>query len=481
MTATPAPGPAPTTAPSATPKLVRSPQPRVLGGVAQGLADHLGVPVLWVRLVFVITTLFQLAGVLAYLGFWIFVPLGDRAEAPGLESARRRGLRTESDGRSPSSRDTLQTVALVVIGLGVAWFVWAGSGALAGVLLPLMLGIAGVALIWRQADDRSLQRWVSTTSGWSAMARIVAGGLLVLVGYGVLVAQLGGLSSATQLLAAFVLALLGAALILGPWIVRLVSDLDSERRERVRSQERADVAAHLHDSVLQTLALLQKNASDPSLVATLARRQERELRDWLYGEPPPAEASLRSALGADAADVEATYRVPIEVVGVGDVESSPDVEALRAAAREAMTNAAKHSGADRIDVYVEVGGAEAEVFVRDRGRGFDPEAIPEDRLGIRRSLVERMERHGGRAVVRSGVGEGTEVRLVLPLEGSAEGSRSFAPLTPRPAEDEAPVVESERSEDRDRMDGEAPVVESERSEDRDRTGEDRDPNEGEAR
>lgn len=405
----------------------------MLGGVAQGLADHLGVPVLWVRLAFVVTTLFQLAGILAYAAFWVCVPLGGADDSPGLASASRRGLRGdglrgEDEDEATTNRGTLQTAALIVLGLGIVWFVL-GTDRVSNLLFPAVLAIAGFGLIWRQADDRSLRRWVRETSGWHAVLRIAAGSLLVLIAYAVFVAQFGGGRQIAELVGALVVAVAGAGLVLGPWIIRLVTALGEERRERVRSQERADVAAHLHDSVLQTLALLQKNANDPAQVATLARRQERELRDWLYGEPSHDGTTLRKGLVADAAEIETTYRIPIEVVGVGDADPEPDVDALRAAAREAMTNAAKHSGADRIDVYVEVGGPTAEVFVRDRGRGFDPTRVPEDRLGVRRSLVARMERHGGRAVVRSSPGDGTEVRLTLPLvrDRSPNGGRDSAP------------------------------------------------------
>jgi signal transduction histidine kinase len=83
------------------------------------------------------------------------------------------------------------------------------------------------------------------------------------------------------------------------------------------------------------------------------------------------------------------------------------------AAREAMVNAAKHSGADKVDVFAESDGRRTEVFVRDRGRGFDPDAVADDRLGVRNSIVDRMRRHGGTAAVRSAPGEGTEVRLLL--------------------------------------------------------------------
>jgi signal transduction histidine kinase len=172
------------------------------------------------------------------------------------------------------------------------------------------------------------------------------------------------------------------------------------------------MAAHLHDSVLQTLALIQRQSEDPKAVQQLARRQERELRTWLYGEEA-AESSLKAALIAAAAEVEDERGVPVEVVVVGDSDTSEAVQALVRAAREAMVNAAKHSGADKIDVYAEVFDGVAEVFVRDRGQGFDLDAVAEDRMGVKGSIIDRMVRHGGRAVVRSTPGEGTEVRLEM--------------------------------------------------------------------
>ena len=204
-----------------------------------------------------------------------------------------------------------------------------------------------------------------------------------------------GLSGVVDLASATGIAVVGVALILGPWITKLLGDLAAERRERVRSQERADVAAHLHDSVLQTLALLQKNADDPAAVATLARRQERDLRAWLYGDEDQHGDSLVAALRAAAAEVEEAHHVTVEVVGVGDAALDADVAALARAAREAMVNAAKHAGVGRVDVYAECDGRTVEVFVRDRGAGFDPEQVAEDRLGVRGSIVGRVERHGG--------------------------------------------------------------------------------------
>jgi signal transduction histidine kinase len=213
---------------------------------------------------------------------------------------------------------------------------------------------------------------------------------------------------------AVALAVTGLALLLGPWISRLARDLAAERGERIRNQERADVAAHLHDSVLQTLALLQRNADDPKAVARLARRQERELRDWLYAGDQADGQSFRSAMLAAAADVEGRHDVTVEVVCVGDIEMSDATRTLASAAGEAMVNAAKHAGVDTVDAYVEVSDVAVDVFVRDRGVGFDPESVPEDRLGLRRSIMERMRRHGGTAEVRSTPGEGTEVRLRMP-------------------------------------------------------------------
>jgi len=188
---------------------------------------------------------------------------------------------------------------------------------------------------------------------------------------------------------------------------------DAERSARIRTDERADVAARVHDSVLQTLALVQRHAEEPRRVAALARRQERELRGWLYGAQPLGDdgTSLVAALSAAAADVEELHGVRIEIASAGD--AAPPNE-LVLAAREAMTNAAKFAGVEEIDVYAEVTDAELAVFVRDRGAGFDPAAVPEDRQGIRESIEGRMERAGGSAVVTSTPGEGTEVELRLP-------------------------------------------------------------------
>jgi signal transduction histidine kinase len=205
----------------------------------------------------------------------------------------------------------------------------------------------------------------------------------------------------------------GLLLIAGPWLWRLAVERDAERAARIRSDERADVAARVHDSVLQTLALIQRHAGEPKRVASLARRQERELRGWLYADRPLGDdgASVVAALQAAAADVEDTYDVRVELASSGD---APVDGAVVLAAREAMTNAAKFAGVEEIDVFVEVTDDELAVFVRDRGAGFDRPEVPGDRRGLVESIEGRLERSGGRATIVSTPGEGTEVELRVP-------------------------------------------------------------------
>jgi signal transduction histidine kinase len=204
----------------------------------------------------------------------------------------------------------------------------------------------------------------------------------------------------------------------GPWLLRLSSDLSEEREARVRSEERADVAAHLHDSVLQTLALIQKNASDAPTVARLARSQERDLRAWLFESAPAGDRTLAGALREVVREIEDTYGVDVELVTVGDVDLDEPLAPIVAATREAVTNAARHAGTPVVDIYCEVSPTALEVFVRDRGAGFDPQSVPADRQGVRSSILARMTRHGGSAEIRSTAQTGTEVRLTLPRQES---------------------------------------------------------------
>jgi signal transduction histidine kinase len=221
------------------------------------------------------------------------------------------------------------------------------------------------------------------------------------------------------------LVIAGIVLLLGPWWVRLGRDLVLERQARVRAEERADIAARIHDSVLQTLALIQRRADDPAKVVQLARLQERELRAWLFEgrSPGDADADVTFAAGVRQIqqDVEARYGVPVEAVTVGDCELDENLNALLAAAREAAVNAAKWSGASVISVFAEVEPASASVVVRDRGKGFDPSVVGEDRKGLAESVHGRMTRRGGTADVTSAVGEGTKVTLKMPRSAAPAG------------------------------------------------------------
>ena len=437
VTTSAAPAAGPAHGPVAYRRAVRPLDDRMIAGVAAGLAQHLGVSLLGVRIALVISVGLGGAGVVAYALLWRLLPqeLPPETEtSPGLAAATRQGRRSGAAGGRIGRGDGGQAVALGVLGLGVVLLA-AGVGTVGHLVLPALVGAVGIALVWWQADQVQRSRWserapgmpllglVLGGSGWGAVARLVAGGALVVGAVSVLVAQSAGWSVLDDVVIAVLLALAGLCLLLGPWVVRLVRELGAERRERVRAQERADVAAHLHDSVLQTLALLQRHAGDERRVATLARKQERELRAWLFGDPwgereqtaDGTRPTFAAMLAEVVAEVEDAHAVPVELVVVADTPADRDVEALVRAAREAVLNAARHSGADRVDVYAEVQPGRLEVFVRDRGRGFDPDAVPAERMGLRGSVHDRMVRHGGEATVRSAPGDGTEVRLVLPL------------------------------------------------------------------
>ncbi len=316
-------------------------------------------------------------------------------------------------------------LALVALGSGLLWIVQtSGLGISQRIFWPVAFACAGAALVWRQADSAQQKQWRAEAGGrvwlapfmarggWPAVIRVVLGLGLVGAAFGIVIAQWGQITLLPQVMAMTVLTLAGLAVVLAPWLHRSRSALNQARADKVRADARADMAAHLHDSVLQTLALIQRQSEDPKAVQQLARRQERELRTWLYGDELP-ESTLKAALTAAAAEIEDERAIPVELVFVGDCETSDPVQALVRAAREAMVNAAKHSGADQIDVYAEVTDDLVEVFIRDRGHGFDLNDVPEDRMGVQGSIINRMSRHGGTAKVRSTPGEGTEVRLEI--------------------------------------------------------------------
>jgi signal transduction histidine kinase/phage shock protein PspC (stress-responsive transcriptional regulator) len=397
----------------------------MLGGVCTGLARHLGWPVMVIRAGFVALVIFQFLGVIAYGALWLLLPPESTTTAPGLEAASRTGLR---DPSRPRRRvDWGMLVALVAFGGGLLWLVQtSGFGVSQQLFWPVAFACAGAALVWRQADSAQQKKWRAEAGGkvwlapfvarggWPALVRVIVGLGLVGAAFGIVLAQEGHIDQLPEVMAMTTLALAGLAVVLAPWLHRSRAALNQARAEKVRADARADMAAHLHDSVLQTLALIQRHAEDPKAVSQLARRQERELRTWLYEEELP-ETTLRAALTSAAAEVEDERGIPVDVVVVGDCDTSDQVQALVRAVREAIVNAAKHSGADKIDVYAEVDDDRVEVFVRDRGQGFDLDDVGEDRMGVKGSILDRMDRHGGKASVRSRPGEGTEVRLEITL------------------------------------------------------------------
>jgi signal transduction histidine kinase len=274
----------------------------------------------------------------------------------------------------------------------------------------------------RQAAEPFLQLGTGPRRSWKSLALRVGIGIVLLCGgLGVLVlghtstAVLRPVGGALLVIAAFVV-------IFGPWWLRLARDLVAERQARARAEERADMAAQVHDSVLQTLAMIQRSASQPHKVVQLARAQERQLRSWLFdGHLPGALGDEVSTLaeGAQliAQEVEATHGVAVDAVTVGDCPLTDDLRALLAAGKEATANAAKWSGAPVVSLFAEVEPRRVSMYVRDRGQGFDPERVSEDRRGIDQSIRARMLRHGGTAVVRSAPGDGTEVELSVPRPG----------------------------------------------------------------
>jgi signal transduction histidine kinase len=420
-----APGPAATAAPVR--RAYRNPEEGLVGGVAAGLAEHLRLPLNSVRVGFAVLTVMGGFGVMFYAGLWMVLPVqshfGDAA--PGLAAAERQGKRPRRRGLRLSDYGPLLALGAIGLGICLLFAMVSGRGSF---LVPVFLAVGGVAVLWRQADDAQRERWIDSggrislvrvvvgQGGPAPYLRLVVGAVMVVTAITVVSVGGGGWGAARDVGVATALGLLGVALIAGPWLIRLTSDLSEERAERVRSQERADVAAHLHDSVLQTLTLIQKSAGDPAAVARLARAQERDLRSWLFDSGRGDATTLAAALRNVGGEVEDTYGVPVEVVCVGDPPVSESLRTLVLATREAVVNAARHSGAAKVDVYAEAGATSIDIFVRDRGAGFDPGAVPADRHGVRDSIVERMLRHGGTAEIRSTPGSGTEVRLTQPWQ-----------------------------------------------------------------
>jgi signal transduction histidine kinase len=418
--------------------LRRDPRHGIVAGVLAGLAARIGIDPVILRIGFVIGAV--LSGglvILAYVVAWAALPA--EGEAAGT-AVRYRLPKVRSDWRVATGVGLLVlSILLAFRELGIWW-----SDAL---VWPLVLASFGAALLWghfraqESTGEATPRAWAagepapagsddgSTAADGRAEARsrladLYRGvfGVLFVIGAGLLFLSsnnfLGGLRDAALTSVVVVVAL---GLILAPFLWRLGRNLATERAERVRSEERAELAAHLHDSVLQTLTLMQKRAGDPREVAALARKQERELRDWLAGgDRRTSEDTFAAALRSAAEKVEDDHRIAVEVVVVGDAPLDERAEAALGAAREALLNAAKYAAEPGpIRIYAEIGPDAIEVFVRDRGPGFDLGSVPPDRRGVRESIIGRMVRAGGRAEVRPVPDGGTEVGITIARAASS--------------------------------------------------------------
>jgi signal transduction histidine kinase len=388
----------------------------VVAGVAGGLAARFGIDPIIIRVGFVIAAVAGLSGLVAYAVLWVLLPV--QGGGPAVIRAVAGDKRAISEAAGVGVFVLIALFLLQRLGLG--FFV--------GQAWPLAITAAALVLVWRVAseDDRAVVRRVASLlpgvggrqgeahSRPKLVVRVALGVVLILIGATSLLSYNRSIAALRDGVIATVGVVAGVGLIFGPWWLRLARDLAEERRRRIRSQERAEMATRVHDSVLQTLALIQRQSGDPRAVVSLARRQERELRDWLYGMAPgAADASFRAAVDRAARDVEETHGVTVDAVIVGDAPLDDSLAATAAAAKEAMVNAAKWSGTTAVSLYAEVEPGRVSVFIRDRGVGFDPARVRGDHHGISQSIHARMQRHGGVAEVQSEPGRGTEVRLIM--------------------------------------------------------------------
>jgi signal transduction histidine kinase/phage shock protein PspC (stress-responsive transcriptional regulator) len=384
---------------------VRSDDDRIITGLAGGIGEQLGISPSYVRAGFIAAVFAGGVGLVLYVIGWALSVDAESVELPPVEPA--------SFGRKVGIAFIYVGAILALRSMGV-WF----SDQL---FFPIALLSFGAAAVWDRTDAAGRGR-VSRLTGAAGAdrpngVRILVGALLMTAGLFAFVATFDAFADAGPALLAVFLTASGFMLVFGSWVWRLAGELSAERRERIRSEERSEMAAHLHDSVLQTLAMIQRS-DDPRHMVTLARGQERELREWLYGRGGPNDLpnDLEAALTDTASRVESTHDFPIDVVVVGDSAMTEDLHALTQAAGEAMTNAARHSGASRVSVFAEVADGKVDVYVADQGKGFDPDVVAPERRGLADSIRGRMKRHGGEVVITSNPGEGTEVHLSMAVD-----------------------------------------------------------------
>ncbi|MFI0417819.1 PspC domain-containing protein [Spongiactinospora sp. 9N601] len=395
-----APPPPPPEAPEH--RMTRPVDGQLVAGVAKGIAQQLNLDPVVIRLAFVLLTVVNGIGIVAYAALWLFTP---RRPYEGV----------------PPQRDWSQIAAFTAIGMALMAFGWL-TGASGGGIATWPIAVVGIGalILWQQADPDRRRRWMSgAVKGvrHNHIRSLIGMALVVIGASGFLYVQ-GEFAEMRPGLLFTAVVVGGLAVIAAPWLAGLWKELQLERRERIRQEERAEFAAHVHDSVLHTLTLIQRNAHDSREVQRLARSQERELRNWLYQPKQDADATLAAAVRRVAAEEEDAHGVPIEIVCVGDRDLDSRFSAMVHAARQAMVNAAKYSESAVVSVYAEVEPEEVTIFVRDRGKGFDLDTVPDDRMGIRQSIIGRMERNGGSARIRTAPGEGTEVMLTMKVENS---------------------------------------------------------------
>lgn len=396
--------------------LRRQQEGRLVGGVAAGLSAKTGIGTNLFRTIFVLSSLAGGFGIAAYVVGWFFIPAaGETGSIASRSSGDKRGI-----ALAAASASVLALLLLIASVLNIGW--------LGTLSWPPVLALALLVLIWRNSSPQETERLHRLSDSLLGVAeggggkrltlRIVVAIVLLLAGGGILLSEhfrkvvLLPLTGVALVLAAIIL-------LLGPWWMKIARDLMAERQARVRAEERTEVATRVHDSVLQTLALIQRRAHDPRQVISLARAQERELRSWLFdGRAPGSLDGLASTVAGGIRviqeDVEAHHPIVVEAISVGDCPLDDSLGALLAAAREATVNAAKWSGASTVSLFAEVEPDIVSVFVRDRGRGFDPASVPADRKGLAESIKARIARRGGTATIRSTPGEGTEVALTMP-------------------------------------------------------------------
>lgn len=413
------------------PTLTRSARERLLAGVCGGLAEHLRLPVTAVRIGMLVFVLLGGAGALFYAWLWVTVPLEGRTDGivplrraltkpalgadrdPDFEPAREHSPEAAaahlSIRRWPVA-ELLLGVCLLLVGVLLVLQQTTGVELRLTTILPGLAVLVGVGLTWWQVADRNRPEQ-------KQLPRVL--GALALVAVGVLTFFLSSdAPNMWTVIAASLAVLGGVALAIAPWLLRLNRELIAERAGREREAERSEIAAHLHDSVLQTLALIQQRSEPGSEVARLARGQERELREWLFrsgdGGSGAPRGTVADELQAHAALLEHDFAVRFETVGVGAEVVVP--EPIVAAAREAMLNAARHAGG-QVTVYAEVTPGRVSIDVTDRGVGLNLDTLPDGRMGVRESILGRMARAGGTATIVPGPGgKGTSVRLSMATE-----------------------------------------------------------------